>query len=176
MNTRSNARRMLVFAAGLGLVVMTSVAATWAGRGRSIGPRASALSSQHRPPADKASPPRRSLEFHPARAAAGAISERFVRAGTAIDLEVVPGVVRDEPPAGTLRVGDDVTIRFRISDAATGRPITGAKPAAWLAARTQGRASGPRIADAQSRRARPGRSALAARARPESVLRRRLER
>ena len=40
--------------------------------------------------------------------------------------------------AAGLRVGDDVTFRVRISDAATGRPIAGAKPAAWLAARAEG--------------------------------------
>ena len=34
--------------------------------------------------------------------------------------------------------GDHVTFRFRLTDAATGRPITGAKPAAWLAPRSAG--------------------------------------
>jgi YVTN family beta-propeller protein len=62
----------------------------------------------------------------------------FTRAGTAVDVEIVPLGVAGVRPKSALCSGDDVTFRIRISDAATGRPIVGAKPAAWLAARAPG--------------------------------------
>ena len=122
MISRVKSRRILIFAAGVSLVAMTALAATLAGYGRLIDRAAPPGSSTVPSPADQGSPRRTVLGIAKTRAA-GTVSQRFVRAGTAIDVELVPGVAR-AGPASTLRVGDDVTIRFRISDAATGQPIT----------------------------------------------------
>ena len=69
------------------------------------------------------------------QALAGAFVRRFVRGGTALELSVAPSGVSAGRPPETLRSGDDVTIRLRITDAASGTPVTGAKPAAWLTPR-----------------------------------------
>jgi DNA-binding beta-propeller fold protein YncE len=57
---------------------------------------------------------------------------RAVEKGIAIDFSAVPG----------LKEGQETVIRFRLSDQATGTPLAGASPAAWLdtvaAARTAG--------------------------------------
>jgi YVTN family beta-propeller protein len=137
MSLEDRSGRVLVFATGSILVVMTALAVAMAGYGR-LGDR----TTPREPAKDRSraeEEPRRGKTFEFGRTrAAGTVSQRFVHAGTAIEIELVPGGRREERPASALRVGDDVTFRFRISDAATGRPITGAKPAAWLAPRADG--------------------------------------
>jgi DNA-binding beta-propeller fold protein YncE len=67
----------------------------------------------------------------------GAFVRRFVRAGTSVEMTLLPNDSSPDRPAGTLRAGDDVTFRFRLTDAATGAPISVAKPAAWLSPREE---------------------------------------
>lgn len=57
--------------------------------------------------------------------------QRTVYQGIAVDLSVKP-VTAEKKEAGELREGDDVTFQLKISDTATGAPLTGAHPAAWL--------------------------------------------
>lgn len=66
---------------------------------------------------------------------AGAFVRRFVRGGTAVEMTLMRASPDAERPTAALRAGDDVAVRLRITDAATGAPITGAKPAAWLTPR-----------------------------------------
>lgn len=54
---------------------------------------------------------------------------RAVRAGVAVDLAVDP--VQPEKP-GELREGQEAVFRFNISDTATGTPLAGSYPAAWV--------------------------------------------
>jgi YVTN family beta-propeller protein len=60
---------------------------------------------------------------------ASARTGRTVRDGISVEytIEAAPGKT-----AGPLRAGDDAVIRFRLADAATGTPLAGAQPAAWL--------------------------------------------
>ena len=69
------------------------------------------------------------------QALAGAFVRRFVRGGTALELSIALVQCQAGRPPETLRSGDNVTIRLRITDAASGAPVTGAKPAAWLTPR-----------------------------------------
>jgi YVTN family beta-propeller protein len=137
MSTRVKSGRMRVLADCLSMIVMAALAATAPGcvpiDGRTTAPE----SSKDPSGADRESSRGTTLELKKTPAAE-TISRRYVRAGTAIEVQFVTGIAREGRPANTLRAGDDVTIRFRISDAATGRPITGAKPAAWLALRAEG--------------------------------------
>ncbi len=113
-------------------VAMAVFAAPLSGCGRAGGGAAVAGSAQGRsqvmpaPASDRPPDP-------PVDQPGAASAMRFTRAGTAIDVELVPAGARDDRPGGTVHAGDDVTFRIRVSDAATGRPIAGAKPAAWLA-------------------------------------------
>jgi YVTN family beta-propeller protein len=63
-----------------------------------------------------------------------AASGRQVRAGVAVDLSVE--AVAPETPGGTkpgeLREGREAVFRFKISDTATGTPLAGSYPAAWV--------------------------------------------
>lgn len=56
---------------------------------------------------------------------------RMVYQGIAVDLSVKPVPSEKKETAG-LREGDDVTFQLKINDTATGSPLTGAHPAAWL--------------------------------------------
>jgi hypothetical protein len=62
---------------------------------------------------------------------------RQVRAGVAVDLSVEavapesPGTPGDTNP-GELREGREAVFRFKISDTATGTPLAGSYPAAWI--------------------------------------------
>jgi DNA-binding beta-propeller fold protein YncE len=68
-------------------------------------------------------------------APSGAFVRRFVRGGTAVELTLMRADPGANQPTATLRAGDDVAVCLRITDAATGASITGAKPAAWLTPR-----------------------------------------
>lgn len=58
-------------------------------------------------------------------------SGRQVRAGVAVDLSVeAVGEKTDRP--GELREGQEAVFRFKISDTATGTPLGGSYPAAWI--------------------------------------------
>jgi YVTN family beta-propeller protein len=61
--------------------------------------------------------------------AGGVRTGHTVRDGIAVEYGIEPAVAGK---AGPLRTGDDVIVRFRISDDATKTPLTGAQPAAWL--------------------------------------------
>ncbi|HBL25871.1 MAG TPA: cytochrome D1 [Acidobacteria bacterium] len=51
---------------------------------------------------------------------------RVVQGGVAVDFTVEPG-----SPQGALREGEEAVFRFRLSETATGAPLSGAYPAAW---------------------------------------------
>ncbi len=53
------------------------------------------------------------------------------RQGIAVEASIVPLAGRGRVP-GTLTEGDEVSVRFRISDSATKLPLGGASPAAWM--------------------------------------------
>src|SRR4030095_15236533 len=63
--------------------------------------------------------------------------QRVIYQGSAVDLSVkpVPGQKKD---SNSLLEGDNVTIRFKISETATGAPLSGAHPAAWMNLRQPG--------------------------------------
>ncbi len=137
MSNSSESRGAAAIAPFLSLVAMAVVAAPLLGCGRAGGGAAAAGSADGRlrvmpaPASDRPPDP-------PGNQPGAASAMRFTRAGTAIDVELVPIGPRGDRPGGTVHAGDDVTFRIRVSDAATGRPIAGAKPAAWLAPRAEG--------------------------------------
>jgi DNA-binding beta-propeller fold protein YncE len=59
-------------------------------------------------------------------------SQTRVHQGLAVEFGLAPVAGRSLPPGGTFAEGDDVVFRFTIKDTATGTPMTGARPAAWL--------------------------------------------
>ncbi len=65
----------------------------------------------------------------PARLSAQGWSDRVVREGISVRAEIVP--VASAPP-GTLREEENATVRFEITDVATGQPLAGLSPAAWM--------------------------------------------
>src|SRR5262249_15318691 len=73
----------------------------------------------------------------PSPAPPGSRVQRRVQNGVAIELALIPAV----PPrraGGGLLAGDDVVVRFTLTHAASGTPLTGVRPAAWLANRSPG--------------------------------------
>jgi DNA-binding beta-propeller fold protein YncE len=64
----------------------------------------------------------------PGAAAAAGWSERAVRSGIAVTAEITP--LASGP--GGLREGEGAAFRFAISDTATGQPLAGLSPAAWM--------------------------------------------
>jgi DNA-binding beta-propeller fold protein YncE len=58
---------------------------------------------------------------------AGPVHDRIVREGIAVDVSVDPIGARK-----ILREGDEALFRFHITDTATGTPLSGLAPAAWL--------------------------------------------
>jgi len=58
---------------------------------------------------------------------AGPVHDRIVRGGIAVDVSIDPIEARK-----TLREGDEALFRFHITDTATGTPLSGLAPAAWL--------------------------------------------
>jgi YVTN family beta-propeller protein len=56
---------------------------------------------------------------------------RFVKDGVAIEFSLVP-VARDRGVETPLREGEFAQARFRMSDAASGRPLPGLSPSAWM--------------------------------------------
>ncbi|MCM2334141.1 MAG: cytochrome D1 [Anaeromyxobacteraceae bacterium] len=66
----------------------------------------------------------------PARSAAAGDPNRLVRDGVVVDFSITrPG---EAPPGLPLQEGDFAEVRFRMTDATTGRPVAGLNPAAWL--------------------------------------------
>lgn len=56
---------------------------------------------------------------------------RIVQEGIAVELSMAP-VVSKEKASEEIMEGEDVTVQFRITDTATGTPVTNLKPAAWI--------------------------------------------
>ena len=57
--------------------------------------------------------------------------KRIVREGVAVEASVVP-VGGDRKGPGILLEGEDAQVRFAITDAATGTPMAGLHPSAWM--------------------------------------------
>ncbi|MCI0490856.1 MAG: YncE family protein [Blastocatellia bacterium] len=68
--------------------------------------------------------------------------EKVVREGIEIDFSL-EFLHPPERPSPKLREGDDVVFRFRVTDAATGTPLRGAYPAAWMDLHPEGEKSTP---------------------------------
>ncbi|MEP7339358.1 MAG: cytochrome D1 domain-containing protein, partial [Acidobacteriota bacterium] len=62
------------------------------------------------------------------------LKQRIVHEGIAIEFSIEP--LQPEKSAGRLREGDDVTVRFAISDTTTGAAVRRLRPAAWISLRT----------------------------------------
>jgi DNA-binding beta-propeller fold protein YncE len=78
----------------------------------------------------------------PARAGEQADPSRAVDVGgVGVALELLPARPRQ---------GDDVAVTLRLQDAASGRPLSGARPGAWLARRTGARPPTPRECTAKA--------------------------
>ena len=128
---------------------MTALAAMLPGCSRSGGQAAPVLSVADRSTSFQP-PARPATRSNPDPLPPGGLIRRFVHAGTTVEMALLPGGASPDRPAASLRAGDDVTFRFRIFDAATGQPITGAKPAAWLAPRAEGEPRTPGQSPARS--------------------------
>jgi YVTN family beta-propeller protein len=63
--------------------------------------------------------------------ASGPGSRRIVREGVAIEASIAP-LGGDQKEPGTLLEGEDAQVRFAITDAATGTPMAGLHPSAWM--------------------------------------------
>ena len=61
--------------------------------------------------------------------AAAPVAQRLVQKGIAVDVSVAPV---DAAAAPGLREGDEAVFRFRVTDTATGTPLSGLYPAAWM--------------------------------------------
>lgn len=66
-----------------------------------------------------------------------AVSESFIQAGVKVQVTIDPVRPRKAGAAPALREGDDVRVRFKLTDAATGSPLNNAFPAAWVVDREQ---------------------------------------
>jgi len=66
----------------------------------------------------------------PARGALEASASRVVRDGVVVDFSI--GRPGEPSSARALMEGEYAEVRFRMTDASTGRPVPGLKPAAWL--------------------------------------------
>jgi YVTN family beta-propeller protein len=70
------------------------------------------------------------LAAGPALATGPAEARRVIRDGVVVDFSIArPGEAKPDRP---LMEGEFAEVRFRMTDAASGRPIPGLKPAAWL--------------------------------------------
>jgi YVTN family beta-propeller protein len=68
-----------------------------------------------------------------------AFSDRIADKGVVVDFSINPlADASSTASAGLLREGDDVCFRFKMTDATTGNPVTGAYPAAWMDLRPAG--------------------------------------
>jgi DNA-binding beta-propeller fold protein YncE len=66
-----------------------------------------------------------------------------VHQGLAVEFALAPVAGRSPPPGGAFAEGDDVVFGFTIRDTATGTPLAGARPAAWLVPKAAVDASDP---------------------------------
>lgn len=62
-----------------------------------------------------------------------AVTERFAQAGVAVELTLTPVTLRDAH--APFYAGQDVAVRFKLSDSTTGAPLSGNTPGAWIAPR-----------------------------------------
>jgi len=65
---------------------------------------------------------------------------RVVRDGVAVEFSSQP-LKRGHIPPGELRQGVDAIVRFSITDAATGTPVSGVQPVAWMELLADGKAA-----------------------------------
>ena len=93
-----------------------------------------------------AAPARAQSAAQPAAAAATAAAaapkpapapmpQRIVREGVAIELNVEPAAATPPgaaAPTGAVREGGEAVVSFKVTDAATGQPLTSLRPAAWI--------------------------------------------
>jgi len=72
------------------------------------------------------------------------INQRIVREGVSVELSILPPMRPTESPAGLVPEGTAV-FRLSIHDEATGNPVTGSHPAAWMDARAQEEPTDPAV-------------------------------
>lgn len=71
------------------------------------------------------------------------LSQRFTQEGLVVEFNVEPvAAPQGETGARALMEGAEATVTFRITDAATGQPLTSLRPAAWIDGRETGAADG----------------------------------
>jgi DNA-binding beta-propeller fold protein YncE len=61
-----------------------------------------------------------------------AVVKKAVNNGVSVEFSMDAGERSATPSARNFREGEDVVVRFRLTDAATGQPLGGASPAAWI--------------------------------------------
>jgi YVTN family beta-propeller protein len=111
---------------GLAAMVCGSAAFLLRGSGHSRGSPAG--------PSDTVEAPRRPTDANPA------VLRSFVQSGVKVQLAIEPIRPRlSEGASPTLREGDDVRVRFKLTDAVTGAPLKNAFPAAWVVDRERDR-------------------------------------
>lgn len=76
------------------------------------------------------------IDAAPAATTPGAVTRHALVDGIVVDAELTP-LASSGRPAGALREGDDVAVRFTVRYSSTGAPIRGARPAAWMHPRAQ---------------------------------------
>jgi YVTN family beta-propeller protein len=76
----------------------------------------------------------------PQKQEAASDARRIVHEGIAIELSIEP-VTSSKESAGELVGGEDAIIKFKITDTATGTPVTSLRPAAWLDFREKNQAT-----------------------------------
>jgi YVTN family beta-propeller protein len=88
----------------------------------------------------KAGPERRVAAETSPHANSGAFTKSFIQEGISVELSMET-LQADKNANGNFCEGDDVLFRFRITDTATGSPVTGANPAAWMSRRSDDKRS-----------------------------------
>jgi YVTN family beta-propeller protein len=76
--------------------------------------------------------------------AVGREPQRIVQEGIAVETSITP-LAGEQKEGANLLEGEDALVRFRITDAATGTPMAGLHPSAWMDARTGDSAADPKV-------------------------------
>jgi len=72
-------------------------------------------------------------------AAATTIAREYVHQGISVKLAIEP-LAGEKAAAGKLETGENVSVRFHVTDTNTGKPLTGSRPAVWIDPRKEPKA------------------------------------